>query len=246
MVDKEIKKWVDFAKAQDSDALIAVDPYEICYQLGLDVIMRDIENDGYLICSDGCKLVIISSRVGNSHKQRFIAAHELGHFLLHGDSMYCCKNLNDADIEKLNTFDQEYQANQFASELLLAEDDLIKYLPDKEIKFSDVSRIADYFNVSMTMCARKAVSLSKTKGEMLLFYYGDRLKWFTRGDGIKTMPDRLQENAYRFSDLKEYVGSIPQWKMGSSIPDEGIEMFATYGNQRMVLIHNASKFLDMN
>ncbi len=236
MIDDGIKNWVEFAKALDSDSDYSIDPYQICYHLGIDVVIRNLENDGYLICTNGCKLVFVSSRINNRHRQRFIAAHELGHFFLHGESMYCCSDLSETNIDKLNTFDQEYQANQFASELLLPEDSLYEKLPEGVIRFSDISRNADLFNVSMTMCARKSISISKTGKELLLFYNGDRLQWFTVGGKEQVMPGALHNCVNRYSKLTETVGTISKYKASYSDSNSNIEYFTTYGNQKMVLI----------
>lgn len=236
MVDDKIQKWVAFAKALDNDADTATDPYEICYQLGIDVVIRNLEKDGYLICADGCKLVFVSSRVNNKHRQRFIAAHELGHFLLHDESMFCCSDLSDADVDKLNTFDQEYEANQFASELLLPEDILYKNLPERKISFTDISQIADLFNVSMTMCARKSVSMSKAGSELLLFYNDDRLQWFTAGNVIQTIPEWMQGYVGRYSKMTRQIGTISKWRNTVVDSNTAIQYFSTYGNQKMVLI----------
>jgi len=239
MVDSEIKKWVKFAKALDNDFDVAADPYEICYQLGIDVVIRDIENDGYLICTDGCKIIIVSSRISNRHRQRFIAAHELGHFLMHSESMYCCRDLNDADIDKLNTIGQENQANQFASEFLLPEQLLKDSLPEREIRFSDISRLADSFNVSMTMCARKSVNMSKVGTELLLLYNGDRLQWFTAASGLVTLPDY----ANKYTSLVRVFGNIPKWTIRDTVLDSEIQYFAPFGNQKLVLIPDINMLL---
>ena len=244
MIDEEIKKWVKFARALDTDSDGVADPYKICYQLGIDVVIRNLEKDGYLICTDGCKMVFVNSKINNKHRKRFIAAHELGHFLLHDESMYCCSNLNDADIDQLNTYNQEYQANQFASELLLPEDALYDSLPEKEITFSDISQIADQFNVSMTMCARKSVGMSKTGKELLLFYSEDRLKWSATGNGILLSPDWMGGCATRYSKLTNQIGTIPKWKRSVADANNSISYFSTYGNQKMVLISDIEQFLD--
>ena len=52
-------------------------------------------------------------------------------------------------------FDQEQEANAFASELLLPSILLRDQLPNKIIKFADISLLANSFNVSMTMCMRR-------------------------------------------------------------------------------------------
>lgn len=238
MTETDIIQWVEFAREQDRDNSVIKNPYGICYQFGIDVVHRDTDNDGYLICADGCKFIIISSRIANKHRQRFIAAHELGHFLMHGESMYCCSNLYDSDIDRLNTFTQEQQANEFASELLLPQRLLKNELPEGSIHFREISRVADMYDVSMTMCARKMVQNSKLGTEALLFYSDNRLLWYTVGNLTDLSIDlRCQYGNYR--SLEESFGKIERWTQVTACGRD-VELFTPFEGMKMVLISNAS------
>lgn len=161
----------------------SINPFILCRELGIEIVCdRALHKDGYLICEDGCKLILVSSRIGNAHRRKFIISHEIGHFLLHRDQMYCCSNVSEIETRRINSSAQEYEANSFASEYLLPQSQLVRVLPKKDISFSDISRIADQFDVSMTFCAIKAVQLSNSENEVLLCYDGQTLKWFSSSD----------------------------------------------------------------
>ncbi len=234
--------WAEFARQQGFEGVIA-DPYKICYELGIDVVYRDTDNDGYLICSNGCKIIIISNRISNKHRRRFIVSHELGHFLLHGESMYCCKNLYDTNSDRLNSINQEQQANAFASELLLPKIKLKEYLPDGLIKFSNISRLADAFNVSMTMCARKAIQLSKMGSEILLVYNGDRLSWYSTSNPELSDINIFKSKYQRLSNLYCHIGSVIKWRSGMTSQNMDVEEFIPYDNQKLILIPNVKNIL---
>lgn len=77
-------------------------------RLDIDVIVTDIEGDGYSLQVAGRKIIIVK-RTANWFRQNFSIAHELGHFS--SDSL-CDKTLGESDPA-------EAAANAFAAELLM-------------------------------------------------------------------------------------------------------------------------------
>ena len=65
-------------------------PYELCKTLGIEIITdKPIHKDGYLVCQEGYKLIFVSSKIQNFDRRKFVISHEIGHFLLHRDNLYC-------------------------------------------------------------------------------------------------------------------------------------------------------------
>lgn len=146
-------------------------PYGLCNTFGIEVIdNKPINKDGYLVCDRGCKLIFVSSNITNRHRKKFVISHELGHFLLHREKLYCCTNISEIGISQINNNGQEYEANCFASEYLLPQEQLLGMLPHESIRFSDIFKIAAHFDVSVTMAALKATRLSNAEDEILLCY----------------------------------------------------------------------------
>ena len=146
-------------------------PYNLCNTFGIEVIDNEpINKDGYLVCDRGCKLIFVSSNITNRHRKKFVISHELGHFLLHREKLYCCTNISEIGISQINNNGQEYEANCFASEYLLPQEQLLGMLPHESIRFSDIFKIAAHFDVSVTMAALKATRLSNAEDEILLCY----------------------------------------------------------------------------
>lgn len=204
--------------------------------IGIEVISdKPINKDGYLVCCDGMKLIFVSSKITNTHRRKFIVAHEVGHFLMHRAGLYCCNNIRDDGTTVVNSSLQENEANSFASELLLPISELKKMLPVAPVNFSTVKRIADRFDVSITHAAMRAIQSSNAENEILLCYDGNKLKWFSSANaGIryscipKFCPIDI-DTAPRKTDVAGawdaiYSGSVHQ------------EIFHTYGSQNLILL----------
>ena len=115
----------------------------ICEQLGITIKdNRPLDKDGYLVCQNGKKIILVNSQITNRHRKRFVIAHELGHFLLHRDKLYSCDCISDSTQQNVNSPVQEKEANTFANELLIPRDELIKHIPVAPITFDNIFSIA--------------------------------------------------------------------------------------------------------
>lgn len=211
-------------------------PYDLCNMFGIEIIEdKPINRDGYLICDRGCKLIFVSSNITNKHRKKFIISHELGHFLLHREKLYCCTNISEIGISQINNTGQEDEANYFASEYLLPQEELLKILPQGSIRFSDIYRIAAHFDVSVTMAAIKSTRLSNSGDEILLCYKGQQLKWFSSGDSslrYKMLPPQCPID---LTKTRLEIDVVGVW----DTLYEGIvhqEIFCPFGDQRLVLL----------
>ena len=218
-------------------------PNELCSALGITVINnRQLNNEGYLICSDGQKLIFVSSGVTNLHRRNFVVAHELGHFLMHHDKLYCCTDISLSRSFKTNTHVQEGEANQFASEFLLPQAELKPMIPKQSLTMTDIQTIASHFDVSITHAAMKAVQNSNTEDEILLCYDGDKLKWYeANGSNLYSrIPQKCPITLYK-NRKKSSVSGV--W---DGLYEGGVrqEVFHTYRNNYLVLLSGKRKSYD--
>lgn len=230
---------IDIQKALEFVHLLSApssNPYDLCNIFGIEVIeYRPINKDGYLICDRGCKLIFVSSNITNKHRKKFVISHELGHFLLHREKLYCCTNISEIGISQINNTAQENEANYFASEYLLPQEQLLKMLPQGSICFSDICRIAAHFDVSVTMAAIKATRHSNSGSEILLCYKGQQLKWFSSGDSSLRYKMLPQECPIDLTKARLEIDVSGVWHTLY----EGIvhqEIFCPFGDQRLVLL----------
>lgn len=144
----------------------------IAEKLGISVRKEPMEASvsGMLfVRKDEPTIVINSSH--HIHRRRFTLAHEIGHFILHQqyiqqdepyfvDTSFTFFRNRDSSTGIIK---QEIEANNFASELLMPEEEILKYFKYKKIDFFDgfsIKGLAKAFNVSEQAMAIKIGQLS--------------------------------------------------------------------------------------
>ncbi len=165
---------------EDFNITYPFDIYEFCYNLDIEIIEDNYNKDAYLFCENGIKCIAINNKITNINRKKFIIAHELGHYFLHGREItFACLNINEV-FNRYKYIDYtEQQANEFASEILLPIYKLMQDLPNYTMKFEDIEKIANKYKVSLTFASIKCIENSKTENEILLYYKDNSLKWFS-------------------------------------------------------------------
>ena len=115
------------------------------------VIIYEIDEiekfDGVSFITDkGFPVIIVNKNFSNDRK-RFTIAHELGHILLHNENLYPISSYRD----------KEKEANIFASEFLMPEDEIKNSL--RQLKMSDLGDLKSYWLTSMSSIIRRAKDL---------------------------------------------------------------------------------------
>ncbi len=161
-----------------------LDIYSLCKQIGIEIIdYYNLNVDGYLYRDINCKLILVDKKIKNNGKKRFVIAHELGHYFLHTkDTLQICAGISEAFDKHSIISDSEKQANEFAAELLAPLDIVENKIPNRKLKFDDISSLANLFDVSITSMAIKCVKNSKTESETLLCYKNNALQWYASSE----------------------------------------------------------------
>lgn len=232
---QNITNAVEFA-ASFSTKRYPASPTHICEQLGIIIVSdKHLSADGYLVCHNGKKLIFVNANIQNRHRQNFIISHELGHFLLHQQQLQSCKRISFQATYDVNSQQQEREANAFASELLMPYDELVKCVPNREITFGDISKIADYFDVSMTHAALQTISASITENETLLCYNGNALSWYKTADNrhtLKKIPAKCPIDPAS-SKASSYIVNIWDMLYTGQVKQE---IFHPFGDQYLILL----------
>jgi len=114
-------------------------PYEICDALGVRIRYKDLGQDikAYYVYISRIRNIVLNTRVSETI-QRILAAHELGHDRLHMEIAML------KGFQEIELFDRavptEYEANLFASELLIDDDELLALLNDEDASFFGAAR----------------------------------------------------------------------------------------------------------
>ena len=114
------------------------DPFDIAKYLGIKVIFEPLESiSGYYNKQLRMKQIHINHDLSD-HDQLFTCAHELGHALLHNNSI----NHFDPSGRGITTSDYEYEANLFAVALLVDEQRL--NMPLRQMSNAALKSVIDY------------------------------------------------------------------------------------------------------
>jgi len=133
--------------------------------LGATVIEKDLLNsDGRIIFGKKHTIIEINQNIEFEQKKRFTLAHEIGHFVMHkGIDIH---NDTEATTSWFNNKEKqakngriEYEANQFASELLIPSELFYKIQKGKKFSPQLLRELAEFFQVSLTAITFKYFEL---------------------------------------------------------------------------------------
>ena len=195
-----IKLWQDFG--------------DDCYPVDLKKVVTEIVNkssgtdrlhlvvkplgeiDGAMVRSKeypASYTAFVNAKVSNPRRRRFTLAHEIGHFVLHRtfqDEFHCTR----AMIANFRLEGVEFEANQFASQLLIPPN-RIREFEKKPWNIDTLREIADYFEVSLQAAGLRMARLS-TRPIGFVVSVSDMVDWgcaskalYKRGCYFKSMMD---------------------------------------------------------
>lgn len=143
-----------------------IDIEEIAKSRGLKIVGYPLGEDvsGLLSIQDGEGTIGYNLNEKNIPRRRFTIAHELGHYELHKDKsdlfvdkqfIYRSQNSGDTLIKK----EMEYEANLFASAILMPTSLLRKEIEKYDISEEGIKKLAELFKVSTTAMSIRISSL---------------------------------------------------------------------------------------
>jgi Zn-dependent peptidase ImmA (M78 family) len=133
-----------------------VDPVKIARDLGIDVLEIELEPGiaGAILKQSGQDPMIFLNENDSPNRQRFTAAHELGHYVMHAnepDAFDYIDNRSSFEADESNM--PEAFADTFASALLMPADEVRRlrrehYTPTQIAAYFGVSQDAAYFRLT--------------------------------------------------------------------------------------------------
>jgi Zn-dependent peptidase ImmA (M78 family) len=181
------------------------------------IIIYEIDDnekfDGVSFITDkGFPVIIVNKNFSNDRK-RFTIAHELGHILLHNENNFPISSYRD----------KEKEANVFASEFLMPENEIKNSL--RYLKMGDLGQLKQYWLTSMSSIIRKAKDLKCIDDNRYKFFMIEMSRHgYTMKEPIEVFIDQptCLKNAYKlFKDELAYT--INDFKNFTGLPIDIIE-----------------------
>lgn len=141
-----------------------VDVYRIIKNERISLSFEEMEDDhsGLLLVENGLAAIAVNS-THHPHRQRFSAAHELGHYILHSkgrDRLFVDKAYRRSLVSSSGTDTDEIEANRFAAALLMPDNLVKQYAGNGPITDLDISKLALKFEVSEQAMTLRLVNLN--------------------------------------------------------------------------------------
>jgi hypothetical protein len=153
---------------------------------GATIVYEPLEGCAARIIGQGDSAVITIDSRSLRQRQRFSAAHELGHWAWDRGKIgfACTEQTFNREWKSVNP---EQRANEYAADLLLPDFLFIPRAERKEITFATVEDLARQFETSMTATAIRLVRRGSFPAIVVWTEEGGR-KWFIRGPEV---PDSI-------------------------------------------------------
>ncbi len=159
LIKKKVNELLDNVSVKSAPIPIE----KVANSVGATIRYKPLDNDlsGMFQRIDDKTAVI---GINSSHadvRKRFSIAHEIGHFILHDENLHIDEKVRSNvqyrnEYSSLGVDDREIEANQFAAEILMPEEILLKdvgKLKDKspEVAIEELAKLYDVSIQSMTI-----------------------------------------------------------------------------------------------
>lgn len=135
--------------------------------------------DGRIVRDGDSAIITVRDSIQYHEQERFVIAHELGHFFLHPkshqvDIVTTQQMMNWSDSQ---TSIEEYEANLFAAEMLMPQGIFSKHIEGATPSFDTIKALAKEFRTTLTATAVQFVLTTKEECA-LVSCEGRSRKWF--------------------------------------------------------------------
>ncbi|MGB8411835.1 MAG: ImmA/IrrE family metallo-endopeptidase [Candidatus Binatus sp.] len=181
-----------------------IDVEAIAYHCNATIRYRPLTGCAARIVGNGNTAIITVNSESPRPRQRFSAAHELGHWMRdRGKASFSCRDVEF--ITQWSRHNPESRANMYASDLVLP---VSLFTPAasafKAINFDAVRNLADTFVTSLTATAIRLVEYGPLPAMLVCYSLAGR-EWFVRAAGVpkEIWPhEKIVSGSYAFDLLK--------------------------------------------
>ncbi len=175
----------------------------IAQYCGATILYQPLQGSEARIVGSGDRAIVTVNVAAARGRQRFSAAHELGHWMCDRGKIAfaCAERLLTREWAEDNP---ERRANQYAAELLLPEAMFSARAKNREITFATVHHLAEMFQTSLTATAIRLVEFGSFPA-MVVCTESERRRWFKRGPDVSEVfwpRERVSQMTVAYDVLK--------------------------------------------
>jgi len=167
--------------------------------------------DGKILFGSKVTIIKINSDLKNFYRKRFIAAHEIGHYIMHknmqleGDSFMNLNVISGMENLLKNGL-QELQANEFASELLMPETAFLKESFGKKFSPKLLNDLSSRFRTSLTSTLFRYIFFSCLHPICVFLIENGKVKFWKKSEDLEVgVIDYTRLSPPKDSVAEEYI-----------------------------------------
>lgn len=197
---------VNLLRDLDIDLSFPVNPFLIAEKLlKRPVLFEDVKGfDGMLLTKDGTSAIIIKKSIREEGRKRFTCAHEVGHFVITSHKKEGVRCTED-DIATLDTKKRlEYEANEFASELLIPSRVFKNIINGKEPSKELLEELSTRFDTTLTATAWKYITLCELSCALIVSQNFRKI-WCTKSEYFSpfiSLDEPVWEGTYAYNSFR--------------------------------------------
>ncbi|MDX3917217.1 MULTISPECIES: ImmA/IrrE family metallo-endopeptidase [Olivibacter] len=159
---------------------------------GLDAMLieEELSNcDGKIIFGNSKAVIKVNSKIQFPERKRFVAAHEIGHLIMHKnmqlpDDTFANFNIIEGMENALKNGKQELEANEFASELLMPESLFYKEAKGKKFSPLLIKQLSERFKTSLTATIFRYIQFEQLHPLCLVFIENGKVRYWKKSDSL--------------------------------------------------------------
>ena len=137
--------------------------------------------EGRIISIGSKTLITINSNITIEGKKRYAIAHEIGHFIMHRDSIPIISDSELNFVDWLKRGPHEQEANEFASEFLMPRELFKSECKGKKFSPELIRALALRFQTSLTATILKYVQFGNHE-VCVVYCKGNKMKWWKKSE----------------------------------------------------------------
>lgn len=117
------------------------DPFELISALRIELFTSNLPTlKGYSVIANGVPYAAVNSSL-NPCESKIVAAHELGHIMLHADELRVAPHRDMSLYDMAKSDKTEYEANLFAADLLVSDSDVVDLVKQEDLDYFSMASI---------------------------------------------------------------------------------------------------------